>query len=214
MDAKRCKILAMLLFSTWPLGGSNPTAGIPTSGPPAGFRCFPASTHRIHIKWISSLIVVLHKAAKDALIWIRCVGAVKHLKPAGEDRLSDLINSVTDQRLPRYNIPEMKVIPKKSFIPLVNVHHSCCFLLGQLLLLLNFNQFIHFKASLKMCESMFFFKDRFRCALPGNENLPPVRGLLSLQPESKKTCSNVHFLFTGSYSVIGWSPPRWLTCST
>jgi len=52
---------------------------------PAGFRCFPASTHLIQMKWISSKDCwVLHKPADDALIWIRCVEAGKHGKPAGQ----------------------------------------------------------------------------------------------------------------------------------
>ena len=52
---------------------------------PAGFRCFPASTHLIQIKWISSKDrYILHKPANEALIWIRCVGTGKYLKPAGQ----------------------------------------------------------------------------------------------------------------------------------
>ena len=52
---------------------------------PAGFWCFPASTHLTEMKWISSKdCYVLHKPANDALIWFSCVEAGKHLKPAGQ----------------------------------------------------------------------------------------------------------------------------------
>jgi len=51
-----------------------------------GGRCFPASTHLIQMKLISSMdCLVMHKPANDALIWIRSVEAGKHLKPAGLD---------------------------------------------------------------------------------------------------------------------------------
>ena len=43
------------------------------------------SSELLEIKWISSKdCEVLHKPANDALIWIRCAEAGKHLKPAGQ----------------------------------------------------------------------------------------------------------------------------------